>query len=143
MKRSHLDGTVVRSPRCLLVPARGRRRPEQPDVVCPQDTNFFSGTARDLIVPEDGCCFVIDSTITRDLIVGMGRLRRASSCLNTAIGHDLSFGGLLAEANRAIFDTTIGHDIVAGEESGFDPPGSTVGHDVRLLGPAGGMHSSA
>ena len=49
---------------CLLVPFAGTAAGPQ-DVVCPQDTFMFTGTAHDLIVPEGGGCLVTGATITR------------------------------------------------------------------------------
>jgi hypothetical protein len=134
-KRAHVVSTVIALfAVCLLVPVAGSAAEPQ-DVTCSQVTFLFTGTARDLIVPEGGGCEVRGATITRDLIV---QDDAGADVFETSIGHDLSFGDF---SGAGIFDTTIGHDIVAGEESGFDAAGVTVGHDVRLLGPAGGMHA--
>jgi hypothetical protein len=57
------------------------------DVVCgaSDDTGFFTGTARNLIVPAGGECTVANAAITHDLILSSSRLNIAA----TTIGHDL------------------------------------------------------
>jgi hypothetical protein len=85
------------------------------DVVC---SKAFSGTARNLIVTSDsGNCIVDGATITHNLIVG-------------------------ENAFVNVFNTTIGHDLVASKPSaittGFTEDGGgpvTVGHDVVISGP--------
>ena len=68
MKRGHVAvSVVVTVAACLLVPFAGSAA-GPPDVVCPQDTFTFTGTAHDLIVPEGGFCAVTDATITHDMI---------------------------------------------------------------------------
>ena len=69
MKRAHLVSTVIALfAASLLVPFAGSAAGPR-DVTCSQVTFLFTGTARDLIVPEGGGCEVRGATITRDLIV--------------------------------------------------------------------------
>jgi len=125
MKRSLLTAVVLAA--SLLVPVLGASAgPPSTDVVCPQDTNFFSGTARNLIVPDDGFCFVVDSTITRDLVMGDFS---GVVVLNTSIGHDL-VGGDESDIEAGL-DTTIGHDLDAeGPAAGVHLERMTIGHDI-------------
>ena len=143
-----------RSPRaCSSRSPASAARPA--DVICPQDTHFFTGTAHDLIVPEGGGCLVTDATITHDLIVldGAGADISGTSVgrdvvfhdfagadiSDTSVAHDVVAAGTGSGADIA--DSTIGHDFVGqGEESGADILRTTIGHDMRLLGLGGGTH---
>ena len=115
MKRAHLAGAAVAAlAACLLVPFAGSAA-GPPDVVCPQDTMTFTGTAHDLIVPAGGYCAVTGATITHDLILqdGAGADVRARASAATSSSAN--------EAGAAIVDSTVGHDIVAGgTDSGAD-----------------------
>jgi hypothetical protein len=115
-KRMQPLGAVVAAfVACLLVPLAGSAA-APPDVVCPQDTEFFTGVAHNLIVAEDSFCFVLDATITNDLIVS-------------------DFGGVV------VLRSTIGHDMVASEGGGLEAGlGTTIGRDVAVRGPRGGVH---
>jgi hypothetical protein len=139
---------------CLLAPLAGSAAGPA-DVVCAQDTQSFSGTARNLIVPAGGFCAVANAAIAHDLVL----LDEAGAELDgTSVGHDVRFGEF---AGGAITNSSIGHDIVAqgtdsgaditdstvghdfvglGEESGTEVLRSTIGHDLRLLGAGGGTH---
>lgn len=155
MKGTHLFvGIVAAIAACLLVPLAGSAAGPR-DVVCPQDTFLFTGTAHDLIVPENGFCEVTGATITHDVIQ---RDSAGAEISETSIGHDVVFADF---AGADISKTTIGHDIVAGgtdsgagitdssighdfvgqgEKSGADILRSTIGHDMQLLGLGGGTH---
>ncbi|MDP9285381.1 MAG: hypothetical protein M3P41_10605, partial [Actinomycetota bacterium] len=155
MKGAHLFvGIVATTAACLLVPLAGSAA-GPPDVVCPQDTFLFTGTAHDLIVPEDGFCQVTGATITHDVIQ---RDSAGAEISETSIGNDVVFADF---AGADISKTTIGHDVIAagtdsgagitdssigndflgqGEESGADILRSTIGHDMQLLGLGGGTH---
>jgi hypothetical protein len=99
---------------CLLVPFAGTAAAPA-DVVCSQDTEFFTGTARNLIVAEHSFCFVLDATITNDLIVG-------------------DF------ARAVVLDTAIGRDLAANDEAEAEVAlGTTIGRDLVLRGPGGGV----
>ena len=155
MKRGHVVVSVVATvAACLVLPLVGSAA-GPPDVVCPQDTFTFTGTAHDLIVPEGGFCAVTDATITHDMIQ---RDDAGAEIVRTSIGNDLTFGNF---AGADISQSTVGHDVVAGgtdsgaditdssigydfvgqgEESGADILRSTIGHDMQLLGLGGGTH---
>jgi hypothetical protein len=116
IKRTHALAAVAAAVvTCLLVPLAGSAA-GPPDIVCPQDTEFFSGTAHNLIVAEDSFCFVLDATITNDLIVN-------------------DFGGVV------VLNTTVGNDVIAHEGAGVEAGlGTTVGRDLVVQGPRGGVH---
>ena len=115
MFKRALQVLVVGIAACLLVPFAGAAAAPA-DVVCSQDTEFFTGTARNLIVAEDHFCFVLDAKITNDLIVS-----------------DRGFA--------LILNSTIGRDLVANGDAGAEVgAGTTVGQDLVLKGPGGGLH---
>ncbi len=121
---------------CLILPFQGSAAAPG-DVTCSQETNVFTGTARDLIVPEGGYCKVSGATITRDLILRSGA---GADVSGTTVGHDFLIGPG-DESGAGIEDTTIGHDLVIGpgEESGADIAGTTIGHDL-VAGRGNGLH---
>ncbi len=155
MKAAHLFvGIAAAIAACLLVPLAGSAAGPK-DVVCPQDTFLFAGTAHDLIVPENGFCKVTGAAITHDVIqrdsagaeisetsVGHDVVFAdfaGADISKTTIGHDIVAGG--TESGAGITDSSIGHDFVGrGEESGADILRSTIGHDMQLLGLGGGTH---
>lgn len=99
---------------CLLVAAGGSAAGAG-DITCPQDTNSFTGTAYNLIVPIDGFCGITGATITHDLVVE-------------------------ENAGAETSQTTIGHDAIVGENAEADLSRTTVGHDLNATGPASVMH---
>jgi hypothetical protein len=112
-KRAQVLAAVLAA--CLLVPFAGSAAGPK-DVVCSQATEFFTGTAHNLIVAPDHFCFVIDATITNDLTVG-----------------DLGFA--------LVLNTTIGHDLIANAGAGTEVGlGTTIGRDLVVQGPRGGVH---
>jgi hypothetical protein len=155
MKRSHVVRAVgVVLAACLLVPLAGTAAGPR-DATCPQDTQTFTGTARDLTVPAGGFCVITGATITHDLLQ---EAEAGAEVTGSSIGHDVVFADF---AGADITDTTVGHDIVAagedsgagiasstighdfvgrGEFSGAEILETTIGHDVLLLGAGGGVH---
>jgi hypothetical protein len=153
MKRVLLTAAVTAA--CLVVPFQGSAAGLQ-DVTCPQDTNVFTGIARDLIVPEGGGCDVLGALVVRDMIM---QPNSGALVLDTTIGRDLIVGpesesfvaatligdDLLARSAASLHleRTTIGHDLVANEPQtvqtgriGPEAPGGPVfiGHDVLIKG---------
>jgi hypothetical protein len=108
----------------LLVPLQGSAAPPA-DVTCSQDTNFFTGTARNLIVPEGGFCDVVDATITHDLIV---EAEAGSYVSTTTIGHDLVLRP--GEADAGVEATSIGHDVIVGFAGGLQLERTSIAHDL-------------
>jgi hypothetical protein len=121
MKRTLIAAAAFAA--CLTVAvfgaAAGAKPPGPPpppkDVVCPQDTNAFTGTARNLIVPAEGFCEVTDATITHDLIVQ-------------------------SEAGVETSQVTVGNDVNVQDDAEADLSQTTVGHDLNASGPAGNLH---
>jgi hypothetical protein len=121
---------------CLVVPLQGSAG-DRRAVTCSQETNAFSGTARDLIVPEGGFCEISAAAITHDLIVEEDAEADVSE---TTIGHDLRAD---TGANLHLERTSIGHDFVASEpqtvQTGHNSRESaggavSVGHDFVIHG---------
>ena len=116
-KRAHVLIAAVAA--CLLVPFSSTAAGPA-DVLCPQNPQetefeFFTGTARDLTVPENSFCIVIDSTITGNLIVS-------------------------DHAGALVLNTSIGHDLIGNEESDVEVGlGTVVGHDIDMKGPGGSL----
>ena len=99
MKGAHLFvGIVATIAACLFAPLAGSAA-GPPDVVCSQDTFLFTGTAHDLIVPEDGFCEVTGATITHDMIQ---RDSAGAEISETSIGNDLDLVGHLSNTQRKI-----------------------------------------
>ena len=133
MKRGHVVVAVVAA--CLLTPlTAGAADPA--DVVCPQNTMSFTGTAHDLIVPEGGFCLVTGATVTNDLIL----LDNAGAEISgTSVGKDVVFHDF---AGAGISDTSVAHDVVAaGTDSGADITDSRIGHDFLGQGEESGAES--
>ncbi len=114
---------------CLLVPFQGSAAAPA-DVICSQDTNFFTGTARNLVVPEFGFCEVNAATITHDLIVQMGA---GTDVSESSIGHDLVLRP--DEAGADVSDTWIGHDLTVGSAGGVHLERTSIGHDLEASEP--------
>jgi hypothetical protein len=114
---------------CLLLPLQGTAAPPE-DVTCSQDTNFFTGTAHNLIVPEGGFCEMTEATITHDLIVEGEAFADVSA---TTIGHDLVLRP--GEAGAGVQTTSIGHDVIVGFAGGLQLEQTTIGHDLTASKP--------
>jgi hypothetical protein len=114
MKRVLMAAAVATA--CLVVPFQGSAAGPR-DATCQLDANMegeFTGTARDLIVPEGGFCVVHEAIVSRDLIVQQ-------------------------EAGALVLDTTVGRDLIGKRESELEVGGTLIGHDVTA-GPASGLH---
>ncbi|MDQ3879510.1 MAG: hypothetical protein M3295_00265 [Chloroflexota bacterium] len=93
-----------------------------PTAVC---TESFTGTARDLTVPEDTFCDLSGATITHDLVVQS--LAGVFAHDGVTIGHDAVF------ADRTEISTSgarIGHDLVTGTGASIHLELTTIGHDL-------------
>jgi len=98
-------------------------------VTCPQDTQSFSGTAFDLIVPEDGFCTVTNATITHDVILQDDAGIQASQ---TSIGHNLTTG---ADGDVRLSQVRVGHDVNGGSDTDYHLELTTIGHDLVAFEP--------
>jgi hypothetical protein len=113
---------------CLVVPFQGAASGPQ-DATCPQDTFVFTGTARDLIVPEGGGCDVLGATITRDLIL---RPQAGVWAFETTIGRDLIVG---TDSEVYVIETEIGHDLLGRTAARLRLEQATIGRDLVALEP--------
>jgi len=74
-------------------------------------TDAFSGTAFNVIVPDDNFCVLSGATITHDLIIGA----------------DAGAGAGLSSGEAGL---TVGHDVTLQQESEVDFGATTIGHDL-------------
>ena len=107
----------------LVVPFQGAASGPQ-DATCPQDTFVFTGTARDLIVPEGGGCDVLGATITRDLIL---RPQAGAFAFETTIARDVIVG---TDSEIYVVETEIGHDLLGRTASKLRVEQATIGRDL-------------
>jgi hypothetical protein len=121
MKRVLVVAAV--SAACLIVPFQGSASGSQ-DATCPQDTFVFTGTARDLIVPEGGGCDVLGATITRDLIL---RPHAGALAFETTVGRDLIVG---TDSEIYVVETEIGHDLLGRTAAKLRLEQATIGRDL-------------
>jgi hypothetical protein len=92
----------------LLVVGLSTAGAESGKAVC---TDAFSGTAYNVVVPDDNFCVLSGATITHDLI----------------IGSDAGAGAGLAASEPGL---TVGHDVTLGQESEVDFGATVIGHDL-------------
>ena len=106
----------------LLVPLHVAAAPPG-SVVCPQDTQVFTGTAYDLVVPADGYCDITAATIQHNLVVqeDAGADITQSSIGNDALVSDDGYFGPV--------QTTIGRDVIAEADTEEDMSQATIGRD--------------
>jgi len=117
---------------CLLAPMRiAAATPAS--VTCPQNTQAFTGTAYDLVVPADGYCDITSATIVHNLVVDedAGADIAQSSIGNDAIVSDEGYLGPV--------QTTIGRDLFAGSDTEEDLSQVSVGRDFTS-GPESALH---
>lgn len=88
-----------------------------------EENSFFTGTTGNLVVPAGGECTVANATITKDIVLGSGRLNIAA----TTIGHDLKGSQPRSVQTSGVF--TPDGEYVAGPVY--------VKHDIRLEGSPG------
>jgi hypothetical protein len=129
MRERHSLVLVAACAACLVVPFQGSAAAPG-DAVCSQDTSVFTGTARDLIVPEGGGCDVLGATVMRDLIVrpGAGVL-----AFETTIGRDLIVG---TDSDAFVVVTEIGRDLTARTAASLFLERTTIGRDFVAQEPA-------
>ena len=91
--------------------------------VCSQDTNSFSGTAQNLIVPQGGYCQIDSATITNNLIV---QHDAGADVTNSTIQNDILMQG---QNNGSLATSTVGHDVRVGLGSNLNLALDTIEHD--------------
>ena len=97
--------------------------------VCDQNTQMFTGTTTDLIVPQDGYCAIDDATITGNLIVQFGA---STDVTNSSIGYDETISG---NGNDTLTSSTVGHDVKVGFNSQLATGLATIGNDLIATHP--------
>src|SRR5262245_2216478 len=93
-------------------------------VVCDQNTQTFSGTTTNLIVPHYGYCAIDNATITQDLVV---QNNASTDVTNSSIGHDETIDG---DSNNTLTDSTVGHDVKVQWASQLVTGFATIGNDL-------------
>jgi hypothetical protein len=101
-------------------------------VVC---TDAFSGTAFNVVVPDDNFCVLSGATITHDLLIGTDAGAGAgveSGEAGLTIGHDVT---LQHDSEVDFGATTIGHDLIGTTNDGFHLERTTIGGDLLAFQP--------
>jgi hypothetical protein len=129
MKRVLMAAAVMAA--CLALPFQGSAAGPG-DATCQLDANMegeFTGTARNLIVPEGGFCLVLGATVSRDLIV---QPEAGALILDSAVGRDV-IGERRSELE--IGGTSVGRDLTAGPAAAVRLERTTIGRDVAAKEP--------
>jgi len=101
-------------------------------VVC---TDAFSGTALNVIVPDDNFCVLNGATITHDLIIGVDAGAGAgveASELGLTVGHDVT---MQQDSEVDFGATVIGHDLVGDTNDSFHLERTTIRGDLLAFQP--------
>jgi hypothetical protein len=99
-------------------------------------TDAFSGTAVDVIVPDDNFCVLSGATITHDLIIGTDAGAGAglgASEPGLTVGYDVT---LQHDSEVDFGATAIGHDLIATTNDGLHLERTTIGRDLVAFQPA-------
>jgi hypothetical protein len=102
-------------------------------VVC---TDSFSGTAFNVIVPDENFCVLSGATITHDLIIGSDAGAGAgveSGEAGLTVGHDVT---LQHDSEVDLGATVIGHDLSGTTRDGFHLERTTIRGDLLAFQPA-------
>jgi hypothetical protein len=102
-------------------------------VVC---TDSFSGTAFNVIVPDDNFCVLSGATITHDLLIGADAGAGAGGLSGepgVAVGHDVT---MQHDSEVDFGATVIGHDLIGTTNDGFHLERTTIRGDLLALQPA-------
>jgi hypothetical protein len=116
-----------------LVVGLSNARAGAPTVVC---TDAFSGTAFNVVVPDDNFCVLSGATITHDLIIGSDAGAGAGVEVGEAgltVGHDVA---LQQESEVDFGGTVIGHDLIGTTNDGFHLERTTIRGDLLAFQPA-------
>jgi hypothetical protein len=101
-------------------------------VVC---TDVFSGTAFNVVVPDDNFCVLNGATITHDLLIGARAGAGAGVFVGEAgvtVGHDVT----LQQESEVFFGATvIGHDLIATTNDGLFLERTTIRDDLLAFQP--------
>jgi hypothetical protein len=97
--------------------------------VCDQNTQTFSGTTANLIVPIGGYCAIDHATITENLVVQNGA---GTDVTNSTIGYDETLGN---DSGATLGNSSVGHDVKVGFNGFFAAGHATIGHDLVATHP--------
>jgi len=102
-------------------------------VVC---TDAFSGTAFNVVVPDDNFCVLSGATITHDLLIGADAGAGAgvfSGEPGLTVGHEVT----MQHDSEVFFGATvIGHDLIGTTNDGFHLERTTIRGDLLAFQPA-------
>ena len=96
---------------------------------CDQNTQTFSGTTTNLIVPIGGYCAIDHATITQNLVVQNGA---GTDVTNSSIGYDMTLGN---DSGATLGNSSVGHDVKVGFNGFFGSGLAAIGHDVIATHP--------
>lgn len=102
-------------------------------VVC---TDSFSGTAFNVVVPDDNFCVLSGATITHDLLIGVDAGAGAgveAGESGLTVGHDVT---MQHDSEVDFGATVIGHDLIGTTNDGFHLERDTIRGDLLAFQPA-------
>jgi hypothetical protein len=99
-------------------------------VICDQNTQTFSGTTTNLIVPHYGYCAIDNATITGNLIV---QNNASTDVTNSSIGYDETIDG---NGNDTLTHSAVGHDVKVQWDSQLTTGLATIGNDLIATHPS-------
>jgi hypothetical protein len=102
------------------------------DVVC---TDAFSGTAFNVIVPDDNFCVLSGATITHDVLIGVDAGAGAgvfSGEAGVTVGHDVT---MQHDSEVDFGATVIGHDLIGTTNDSFHLERTTIRGDLLAFQP--------
>lgn len=113
----------------LAVGSQGAAAGSDGTTVCDQNTQAFSGTTTNLIVPLGGYCAIDNATITQNLVVQNGA---GTDLRNTSVGYDMTLGN---NSGATLGNSSVGHDVKVGFNGFFGSGPATIGHDLIATHP--------
>src|SRR5436190_7328950 len=98
-------------------------------------TDAFSGTAFNVVVPDDNFCVLSGATIIHDVIIGTDAGAGAGNLAGEAgltVGHDVT---LQHDSEVDFGATVIGHDLIGTTNDGFHLERTTIRNDLLAFQP--------
>jgi acetyltransferase-like isoleucine patch superfamily enzyme len=108
----------------LAMGSQGAAAGSDGTTVCDQNTQAFSGTTTNLIVPIGGYCAIDHATITQNLVV---QNSAGTDVTNSSIGYDMTLGN---DSGATLGNSSVGDDVKVGFNGFFGSGLATVGHDL-------------
>ena len=99
-------------------------------------TDAFSGTAFNVVVPDDNFCVLIGATITHDLLIGVDAGAGAgveAGESGLTVGHDVT---MQHDSEVDFGATVIGHDLIGTTNDSFHLERDTIRGDLLAFQPA-------